>query len=107
MFAVFIHVTTIPISSYFILQNNCIQFPQNTTLEFWLTSGHWTDEFEQSICEMLGVRFCSYVNSGSSANLNAFMALTEGGDKSYIDANDIKKFIFHTQVQRNKRSLLS
>ena len=26
---------------------------------------------------------------------NAFMALTEGGDKSYIDANDIKKFIFH------------
>ena len=37
MFAVFIHVTTIPISSYFILQNNCIQFPQNTTLEFWLT----------------------------------------------------------------------
>lgn len=48
----------------------------DASLEFWLTSGHWTDEFEQSLCNYLGVRFCSYVNSGSSANLLAFAALT-------------------------------
>ena len=48
----------------------------DAALEFWLTSGKYTDEFEQSFAEYLGVQYCSLVNSGSSANLNAFMALT-------------------------------
>ena len=45
-------------------------------LEFWLTAGHWTDEFEKKFGEYLGVPYVSLVNSGSSANLLAFMALT-------------------------------
>ena len=48
----------------------------DSALEFWLTSGRYTDEFEKKFAEYLGVRFCSLVNSGSSANLGAFMALT-------------------------------
>lgn len=48
----------------------------DSALEFWLTSGRYTDEFERKLAEYLGVRYCSLVNSGSSANLNAFMALT-------------------------------
>lgn len=48
----------------------------DSALEFWLTSGRYTDEFEQKLSEYLGVKYCSLVNSGSSANLNAFMALT-------------------------------
>lgn len=48
----------------------------DSALEFWLTSGRYTDEFERKMAEYLGVRFCSLVNSGSSANLLAFMALT-------------------------------
>lgn len=48
----------------------------DSALEFWLTSGRYTREFEKKFAEYLGVRFCSLVNSGSSANLNAFMALT-------------------------------
>lgn len=48
----------------------------DSSLEFWLTAGRYTDEFEKKFAEYLGVRFCSLVNSGSSANLNAFMALT-------------------------------
>ena len=48
----------------------------DSALEFWLTSGRYTDEFEKGLAEYLGVRFCSLVNSGSSANLLAFMALT-------------------------------
>ena len=47
-----------------------------SALEFWLTAGHYTDEFERGLAAFLGVRHCSLVNSGSSANLLAFMALT-------------------------------
>ena len=48
----------------------------DSALEFWLTSGRYTDEFEEKLAKYLGVRYCSLVNSGSSANLVAFMALT-------------------------------
>ena len=48
----------------------------DSSLEFWLTSGRYTDEFEKNFAKYLGVRFCSLVNSGSSANLLAFMTLT-------------------------------
>lgn len=48
----------------------------DSALEFWLTSGRYTDEFEKKLGEYLGVPFVSLVNSGSSANLCAFMALT-------------------------------
>ena len=48
----------------------------DSALEFWLTSGRFTEEFEKKLAEYLNVRFCSLVNSGSSANLLAFMALT-------------------------------
>ena len=48
----------------------------DSSLEFWLTSGRYTDEFEKKLSEYLGVKFCSLVNSGSSANLIAFMSLT-------------------------------
>lgn len=48
----------------------------DSALEFWLTSGRYTAEFEKRFAELLNVKFCSLVNSGSSANLCAFMALT-------------------------------
>ena len=48
----------------------------DSALEFWLTAGRYTDEFEQKFAEYLGIKYCSLVNSGSSANLAAFMALT-------------------------------
>ena len=48
----------------------------DSCLEFWLTSGRYTEEFETKFADFLGVKFCSLVNSGSSANLIAFMALT-------------------------------
>lgn len=48
----------------------------DSALEFWLTSGRYTEQFEKEFAEYLNVRFCSLVNSGSSANLLAFMALT-------------------------------
>ena len=48
----------------------------DSALEFWLTAGRYTDEFEKDLAKYLHVKYCSLVNSGSSANLNAFMALT-------------------------------
>lgn len=48
----------------------------DSALEFWLTSGRYTEQFERELAEYIGVKYCSLVNSGSSANLLAFMTLT-------------------------------
>ena len=45
-------------------------------LDFWLTTGRFADQFEKEFAEWIGVRYAHLVNSGSSANLIAFMALT-------------------------------
>ena len=48
----------------------------DSALEFWLTSGRYTEMFERKLANFLKIKYCSLVNSGSSANLLAFMALT-------------------------------
>lgn len=45
-------------------------------LDFWLTTGRFSDEFEKNFAQWLGVKYAHLVNSGSSANLLAFMVLT-------------------------------
>lgn len=48
----------------------------DSSLDFWLTAGPWAQKFEKEFAKWLGVKFCSLTNSGSSANLLAFMSLT-------------------------------
>ncbi len=62
-----------------------------SSLDFWLTSGKYTKEFEGTFCSTLGVKFCSLVNSGSSANLLAFMALTSPllGDRAIQRGDEV------------------
>jgi len=48
----------------------------DASLDFWLTSGRYAASFESKLAEFLGVKYCSLTNSGSSANLLAFTALT-------------------------------
>jgi CDP-4-dehydro-6-deoxyglucose reductase, E1 len=48
----------------------------DASLEFWLTQGRFTDQFEKGLANFIGSKHCIFVNSGSSANLLAFMALT-------------------------------
>jgi len=48
----------------------------DSSLDFWLTAGPYTEKFEKMLSKKLGVKFCCFVNSGSSANLLAIMALT-------------------------------
>lgn len=45
-------------------------------LDFWLTTGRFSDEFEKKFAEWIGVKHAHLVNSGSSANLIAFTVLT-------------------------------
>lgn len=47
----------------------------DAALDFWLTAGRYADRFETEFAQMLGVKHACLVNSGSSANLLAFMAL--------------------------------
>lgn len=63
----------------------------NASLEFWLTSGHYTESFEKELSEFLGVKYCNYVNSGSSANLLAFMTLTSPllGDRRICPGDEV------------------
>lgn len=48
----------------------------DSSLDFWLTAGSWANRFEKDFAKWLGVKYCSLTNSGSSANLLAFSALT-------------------------------
>ncbi len=48
----------------------------DASLDFWLTAGRYADKFEKDFAKFLGTKYCSLTNSGSSANLLAFMALT-------------------------------
>ena len=65
----------IPYASRVYDQNEMVNLV-DSALEFWLTAGRYTDKFEEKLAKYLDVRFCSLVNSGSSANLIAFMTLT-------------------------------
>lgn len=48
----------------------------DSALDFWLTAGRYYEKFEKDFARYLGVKYVSLVNSGSSANLLAFFALT-------------------------------
>jgi len=48
----------------------------DSALDGWLTAGRFVEEFEAGFAEFFGVRSCSLVNSGSSANLIALSTLT-------------------------------
>lgn len=63
----------------------------DSALEFWLTSGRYTEEFEKKLGEFLGVPYVSFVNSGSSANLCAFMALTSPllGERQILPGDEV------------------
>ncbi len=53
-----------------------LQFMVEASLDGWLTTGRFNDAFEKKLAEFLGVKFVLTTNSGSSANLLAFTALT-------------------------------
>ncbi len=63
----------------------------DATLDFWLTTGRFSDEFEKKFAEWIGVKYSHLVNSGSSANLIAFSVLTapELGDRAIKRGDEV------------------
>lgn len=63
----------------------------DATLDFWLTTGRFADRFEAEFAKWIGVEYVHLVNSGSSANLIAFMALTapELGDRQIKRGDEV------------------
>ena len=60
-------------------------------LDFWLTTGRFSAQFEKEFANYLGVKYAHLVNSGSSANLLAFMALTapELGERQILPGDEV------------------
>lgn len=60
-------------------------------LDFWLTTGRFADQFEKEFAAWIGVKYAHLVNSGSSANLVAFMALTapELGERRVLPGDEV------------------
>ena len=63
----------------------------DASLDFWLTAGPWAHKFETRLANWLGVKHCAVCNSGSSANLLAFYALTSPklGDRAIKCGDEI------------------
>lgn len=63
----------------------------DAALDGWLTTGRFNDQFEKRLSEFLGVKHVLTVNSGSSANLVAFMSLTSPrlGDRAIRPGDEV------------------
>lgn len=63
----------------------------DASLDFWLTTGRYADRFEKEFGRFLGIKHCSLTNSGSSANLLAFLSLTSPklGDKRIKKGDEV------------------
>ncbi len=67
--------SVVPVSGK-VIDGNDIGAVVESALDAWFTTGRWAKEFEKKLARFVGVRSASLVNSGSSANLVAFSALT-------------------------------
>lgn len=63
----------------------------DAALDFWLTTGRFADQFEKDFAAWIGVKYAHLVNSGSSANLLAFMVLTapELGERQILPGDEV------------------
>ena len=63
----------------------------DAALDFWLTTGRFAEQFEKDFASWIGVKYAHLVNSGSSANLLAFMVLTapELGDRQIKRGDEV------------------
>ena len=83
-------ITPIP-SSGRVIGELELQYMVAASLDGWLTSGRFNDEFEVQLARFLGLSNLITVNSGSSANLVAFNTLTSAalGDRSIKSGDEV------------------
>ena len=63
----------------------------DASLDFWITSGPYSKQFEDEFAEFMQQKYCLLVNSGSSANLVAFSSLTSPllGEKRILPGSEV------------------
>jgi CDP-4-dehydro-6-deoxyglucose reductase, E1 len=88
---VFVEGETVIPPSGKLLGEEELQNMVSASLDGWLTTGRFNNEFESKLAEFLGVKYCLSVNSGSSANLVAFNTLTSPklGDRAIKKGNEV------------------
>ena len=82
--------STVPVSGK-VLDENELKFMVDASLDGWLTTGRFNEEFEKKLAHFLGVKYLLTTNSGSSANLLAFSALTSDqlGDRAIQPGDEV------------------
>jgi len=82
--------TVIPPSGK-VLDENELVYMVDASLDGWLTTGRFNEEFEKKLANFLGVKHLLTTNSGSSANLLAFSALTSNllGDRAIQPGDEV------------------
>ena len=82
--------SAVPVSGK-VIDGNDISAVVDSALDAWFTTGRWAKEFEKKLARFFGLRSASLVNSGSSANLVAFSALTSPklGDRQIKPGDEV------------------
>lgn len=82
--------TPVPVSGR-VFDEEEIQLLVDSSLDFWLTTGRFAEQFEREFAKFIGVREAILVNSGSSANLLAVSALTSErlGDRRLVPGDEV------------------
>ncbi len=82
--------TPVPVSGR-VFDDDEIRSLLDASLDFWLTTGRFAEEFQRDFARWMGVRHCFLVNSGSSANLVALSALTSSrlGDDALVPGDEV------------------
>src|SRR5690348_17762243 len=82
--------TPVPVSGR-VFDEEEIQLLVDSSLDFWLTTGRFADQFEREFAKFIGIREAILVNSGSSANLLAISALTSEklGDRRLMPGDEV------------------
>ena len=82
--------SSVPVSGK-VLNNEELKFMVEASLDGWLTTGRFNKEFEKKIAEFIGAKLAITVNSGSAANLVAFMTLTSSKlkDRAIVPGDEV------------------
>jgi CDP-6-deoxy-D-xylo-4-hexulose-3-dehydrase len=82
--------SSVPISGR-VFDEQELELLVESSLDFWLTTGRFADQFEREFAKFVGVREAVLVNSGSSANLLAVTALTSHklGDRRLQSGDEV------------------
>lgn len=82
--------TPVPVSGR-VFDAEDIESLVNASLDFWLTTGRFADQFEKEFARFMGVRTATLVNSGSSANLVALSTLTSPrlGERRLVHGDEV------------------